>query len=78
MADSWMGKKVKIVRDDNPDREVAGTAGLLQPPDVGDTGEVTYEYPDPDSRVTVEKKDEAGNTIWFADFHRNELELASD
>jgi hypothetical protein len=39
---------------------------------------VTYEYPEPDLRVTVEKKDVSGGTVWFADFHRNELELVED
>lgn len=78
MAESWIGRKVKIVRDDNPDREVAGTAGAFVPPEVGEVGEVTYEYPEPDLRVTVENKDVAGNTVWFADFNRNELEPVAE
>jgi hypothetical protein len=78
MAESWIDKKVRIVRNDNPDREVAGTAGMVVPPEVGEVGQVTYEYPEPDLRVTVEKKDVSGGTVWFADFHRNELELVED
>ena len=75
MPESWMGRKVKIVRDDNPDREIAGTAGAVVTPEIGDVGEVIYEYPEPDRRVTVENKDTAGNTVWYADYWRNELEL---
>ena len=78
MAESWMGRKVKIVRDDHPDREVAGTAGMVVNPEVGDVGEVTYEYPEPDRRVTVENRDVSGNMIWYADYYRNELELLED
>lgn len=78
MSDSWMKKTVKIVRLDDPDRDVSGTMGLVQPPEVGDIGEVIYEYPAPDLRVTVEKKDPAGGTLWFADFSRNELELTGE
>lgn len=75
MAQQWLNSEVRIVKLANPDREVAGTMGLVEDPEVGDVGKVIYEYPAPDLRVTVEKSDEAGNTVWFADFARDELEL---
>lgn len=78
MADSWMNKQVKIVQNLGPTREIAGTMGLVEPPKVGDTGKVIYEYPAPDLRVTVEKTDITGGTLWFADFNRNELEPVPD
>lgn len=77
MAQQWLNSEVKIVKLADPNREVAGTMGLVEDPQVGDVGTVIYEYPPPDLRVTVEKKDPAGNTIWFADFARDELELLS-
>jgi hypothetical protein len=75
MSESWMNRRVKIVQLLKEDREVAGTMGMVVPPEVGDTGKVIYEYPAPDLRVTVEKTDIGGETVWFADFSRNELEL---
>lgn len=75
MAEQWLNSEVKIVKLDDPNREVAGTMGLVEDPAVGDVGKVIYEYPAPDLRVTVEKSDQAGNTIWFADFARDELEI---
>lgn len=74
MAEQWLNFEVKIVKLQDPDREVAGTMGFVEQPEVGDVGKVIYEYPAPDLRVTVEKNDAAGNTIWFADFSRDELE----
>lgn len=69
-----MDRKVKIVKLDDPDREVAGTMGMVEDPKVGDVAKVIHEYPAPDTRVTVEKSNEMG-TVWFADFSRDELEL---
>ncbi|HEX2053919.1 MAG TPA: hypothetical protein VHJ78_09385 [Actinomycetota bacterium] len=77
MSDQWMNRTVKIVRLDDPNREVAGTLGMVEDPKVGDVGKVIYEYPAPDTRVTVEKSNEMG-TLWFADFSRDELELQPD
>jgi hypothetical protein len=74
MSEQWMNRTVKIVRLDDPDREVAGTLGMVEDPQVGDVGKVIYEYPSPDTRVTVEKSSDLG-TVWFADFAREELEL---
>jgi len=78
MSESWVNRQVKIVQNLNPDRDVAGTLGMVVPPEVGDTGKVIYEYPAPDRRVTVEKADVAGVTVWLADFNRNELELTGE
>jgi hypothetical protein len=78
MPESWMNRQVKIVQNLDENREVSGTMGLLEPPKLGDTGKVIYEYPAPDLRVTVEKSDAAGGTVWFADFNRNELELIGE
>jgi len=38
---------------------------------------VIYEYPAPDTRVSVEKSNDMG-TVWFADFSREELELVPE
>lgn len=78
MSESWLKKEVRITQNLNEDREIAGTLGVVEPPGVGDTGKVIYEYPAPDLRVTVEKTDLTGGTIWFADFNRNELELIEE
>ena len=78
MAESWMNRHVKIVQLLNEDREVSGTLGMVEEPKVGDTGKVIYEYPPPDLRVTVEKTELGGATVWFADFARNELELVGE
>lgn len=73
-----MNETVKVVQLLDENRQVAGSLGLVQDPVVGDVGKVIYEYPPPDSRVTVEKTDESGNTVWFADFEKNELEFLDD
>lgn len=78
MSEIQLKSKVKIVQVLDPDREVAGSLGVVEPPQVGDTGEVIYMYPAPDLRVSVEKKDLTGNTIWFADFNRAELEVVAE
>jgi hypothetical protein len=72
-----MNETVKIVQLLD-EKEAAGSMGLVKDPEVGDVGKVIYEYPEPDRRVTVEKTDEAGNTIWFADFHPDELEYLEE
>jgi hypothetical protein len=72
-----MDKTVKIVKIEG-DKEVAGSMGFMEEPQVGDVGKIIYEYPDPDNRVTVEKSDPEGNTIWFADFHPDELEYLQE
>ena len=68
-----MNETVRIVKLLD-DKEVAGSMGFVKDPAVGDVGKVIYEYPAPDRRVTVEMSDEQGNTLWFADFHPDELE----
>jgi hypothetical protein len=76
MSEQWLNRNVKIVKLTLPDRDVAGTLGMVEDPKVGDVGKVIYEYPPPDTKVSVEKSDSTGDgTMWFADFAREELEL---
>jgi hypothetical protein len=72
-----MNETVKIVQLLD-EKEAAGTMGLVEDPVVGDVGKIIYEYPDPDRRVTVEKTDVEGNTIWIADFIPEELEYLEE
>ena len=78
MSESWLSRQVRIVQNLDENREVAGTMGMVVPPEVGDVGKVIYEYPAPDLRVTVEKTDLTGGSVWFADFNRSELELTGE
>ncbi len=77
MSESWLNRDVKIVQLLNPNREVAGTMGLVEDPQIGEVAKVIYEYPAPDTKVSVEKANDMG-TIWFADFAREELELVPE
>ncbi|HEX2149788.1 MAG TPA: hypothetical protein VHI31_06420 [Actinomycetota bacterium] len=77
MSESWLNKQVKIVQLLDPNREVAGTMGLVEDPQIGEIAKVIYEYPPPDTRVSVEKSNDMG-TVWFADFAREELELVPE
>ncbi|HEU4868995.1 MAG TPA: hypothetical protein VFV09_14875 [Actinomycetota bacterium] len=77
MSESWLNRDVKIVQLLNPNREVAGTMGLVEDPQIGEVAKVIYEYPAPDTKVSVEKSNDMG-TVWFADFAREELELVPE
>ena len=68
---------VTVVRLLMTDRPFDGTAGILRAPAVGDVGTVCHEYDSPHPRgpVAVEMVDDRGNTIWLADFEREELAL---
>lgn len=77
MSESWLDRDVKIVQLLNPNREVAGTMGLVEDPQIGEVAKVIYEYPAPDTKVSVEKSNDMG-TVWFADFAREELELVPE
>lgn len=77
MSEKLLNSNVKIVKLDNPNREVAGTLGFVEDPKIGDIGKVIYEYEAPDTRITVEKSD-ALAIYWFADFARDEVELVPD
>jgi hypothetical protein len=77
MSESWLNRDVKIVQLLNPNREVAGTMGLVENPQIGEVAKVIYEYPAPDTKVSVEKSNDMG-TVWFADFAREELELVPE
>jgi hypothetical protein len=70
---STVNETVRIVALLGEGRDVAGTYGFVRDPVVGDVGTVVFEYPSPDRRVTVQMSDEAGHTLWFADFVRDEL-----
>lgn len=69
-----MNEMVRIVQLLGGRREVAGTFGFVRDPVVGETGTVVFEYPAPDSRITVQMLDDQGHTLWFADFVKDELE----
>lgn len=77
MSESWLNRDVKIVQLLDPNREVAGTLGLVEDPKIGEVAKVIYEYPAPDTKVSVEKSNDMG-TVWFADFAREELELVPE
>lgn len=77
MSESWLNREVKIVQLLDLNREVAGTMGLVEDPQIGEIAKVIYEYPAPDTRVSVEKSNDMG-TVWFADFSREELELVPE
>lgn len=77
MSESWLNKKVKVIELRLADRDVAGTLGMVEDPQVGDVGTVLYEYQPPDGRVSVEKANSMG-TVWLADFARDELEIVPD
>ena len=68
-----MKELVRLVKLVAQRRDVAGTQGYVRDPVVGDTGQVIYEYPGALGQVTVECKDAAGHTLWFADVSRDEI-----
>lgn len=78
MSEKWLNRNAKIVQLLNPNREVAGTMGLVEDPQIGEVAKVIYEYPAPETKVSLEKTDATGGTIWFADFAREELELVPE
>ncbi len=67
---------VRIVRLLTENRHYDGTDGVRRAPEVGDVAIIVHEYDpeDPRGLVAVEKVDPDGNTIWLADFDREELE----
>jgi hypothetical protein len=78
MSEKWLNRNAKIVQLLNPNREVAGTLGIVEDPQIGEVAKVIYEYPAPETKVSLEKTDATGGTIWFADFAREELELVPE
>ena len=69
--------EVRVVKLLTPDRYFSGSGGVCRPPRVGDIATVCHE-PSPKDQtaaVIVEMVDKHGNTIWLADFEREELEL---
>lgn len=71
---------VRVERLLEADRFYDGTEGAMRPPAVGDVGTICHENDpsDPNGSVVVEMVDEDGNTIWLADFAREELELVGN
>lgn len=69
---------VRIARLLKADRFYNGTEGAMRPPAVGDVATICHENDpsDPSASVVVEMCDREGNTIWLADFAREELDLA--
>jgi len=68
---------VRVVRLLTRNRHYDGTVGARRAPEVGDVGTIVHEYDpeDPRAPVAVENVDPDGDTIWLADFERDELEL---
>ena len=68
---------MRIVRLLTESRHYDGTDGVRREPEVGDVAIIAHEYDpeDPRGPVAVEKVDPDGNTIWLADFDRDELEF---
>lgn len=70
---------VRVVRLFRQDRDFDGTPGLSRAPKIGDTAAVVHEYDpsDPMAPVCIECVDSQGNTVWLADFDKDELELVA-
>lgn len=68
---------VLVVRLDRDGRTFDGTEGVLRAPRIGDVGTLVHEYAPgvAEAPVTVEMADDAGRTVWLADFARSELAL---
>jgi hypothetical protein len=71
---------VKVVKLLSATREFSGTEGVARTPRIGDTAIVCHEYDprDQTASVAVEKVNSRGETIWLADFKREELELVAE
>jgi len=64
---------VQVCKLRTPSRHVDGTDGVCRQPRVGDRG--TVVFPLDAAKFIVESVDPEGNTVWLADFLRDELEL---
>ena len=71
---------VRVVKLLSATRQFKGTDGVVRSPRIGDVATVCHEYSphDPTAAVTVEKVNARGDTIWLADFEREELELVEN
>ena len=72
---------VRIVKLITPNRRFDGTAGIIEPPKIGDVGTIVHivEKTNPaDTIYIIEKVAPSGETIWLADFQEKEIELLSD
>ncbi len=70
---------MRIVRLRVPERPFDGPMPGARLPRVGDIAIVAHENDpsDPDGTVVVEMSDEGGQTVWLADFDKDEIELVS-
>lgn len=70
---------VRVVNLLRPTRNFTGTTRVARPPRIDDVATVCHEYSpdDPSAPVAVEAVNEDGETIWLADFDREELEFVS-
>jgi len=66
---------VRVVELHEPSRSFDGTSGVARPPRVGDVGAVVHILdPDgPTAPVIVESVNDKGETVWLAEFSRDEL-----
>ena len=70
---------VRVIKLAHPVRRFHGTERVRRPPKVGDVATICHEYnpDDPTAMVVVEMVDDAGFTVWVADFERIELDFVS-
>ena len=71
---------VEVVKLLTPDRNYQGTEATKRPPRVGDRGTIVHRL-DPtqrDSPLVVECVDQAGCTVWLAEFAASELRVLPD
>lgn len=66
---------VKVIQLLQSNRPYDGTASVMRPPCVGDTGTIVHIYTSngADIAYAVENVDAEGNTIWLADFLLGEI-----
>ena len=69
--------RVRVAKLLRPNRKFDGTEGVRHPPHIGDLATIVHEYcvDGPTAVVAVENVDGDGNTVWLADFEREELEF---
>jgi hypothetical protein len=61
---------VRVVRLLSPTRRYDGTDGTKRPPAIGDVATIVNLT---EESVSCEMVDDAGNTVWLADFTADEL-----
>ena len=70
---------VRVVKLLEAERSITGSKGSTRQPKVGDMGAVVFVSDSSDFSTTpvyiVECVDDAGMTVWLADFQEDELEI---